>query len=79
MDGSQVVPLHLDEVFANPKLLERLGRQDERWTIVMPRGWRTQDEMTLSQPGSQWAGYDSALWPRPADGRRGVACLLVSI
>lgn len=30
MNGPQVVPLHLDEVFANPKLLERLGRQDER-------------------------------------------------
>lgn len=56
-----MVPLHLDEAFANSKLLERLGRQDERWTVVVPRGWRTQDEMTLSQSGSQWAGYDSAL------------------
>lgn len=78
MNGSQVVPLHLDEAFANSKLLERLGRQDERWIIVVPRGWRTQDEMTSSQSGSQWAGYDSALadqansarlcssgWPRP--------------
>ena len=56
-----MVPLYLDEAFANSKLLERLGRQDEWWIIVVPRGWRGQDEMTLSQSGSQWAGYDSAL------------------
>lgn len=56
-----MVPLHLDEAFANPKLLERLGRQDEQWTVFVPRSWRAQDEMTSSQSGSQWAGYDSAL------------------
>lgn len=61
MDGSQVVPSYLDEGFASSKLLERLGCQDERWIVVVPRGWRTQDEMTLSQSGSQWAGNDSAL------------------
>ena len=61
MNGPQVVPLHLDEVFANSKLLERLGRQDGRWTVVVPRGWRARDEMTPSQSGSRRAGYDSAL------------------
>lgn len=94
MNGSQVVPLHLDEAFANPKLLERLGRQDERWIAVVPRGWRAQDEMTPSQSGSRRAGYDSALADQANSarlcssggqglpdgrGRRGVACLLDSI
>ena len=37
------------------------AKMSERWTVVVPRGWRARDEMTPSQSGSRRAGYDSAL------------------